>query len=284
MVGLRAYLERQLDGWRNDLAADWQAFFAGVEPDFSAVGPQFHYDPNLPMIPPRRIYPLEGTPAGAHVFRAFDGLHPDRVRVVVIGQDPYPNKARATGRAFEDGALIDWGGTVAVSLKSLMQSALALRLSEPVLNSGKNAWLGICQRIRAGDIELEGIGAWFDRLQSEEGVLFVNAGWTLTRFVSGASDEQKAHIAMWQPLMKRLLTGLTERDSPTLFLLLGNFARDLFAAAGVETKARATGTWGPRVRSVLHPHPNAPSYFAAGNPLANVNQELIEMGTSRIAW
>lgn len=284
MASLRAYLEGQLAGWRDDLVVPWQSFFEGVEPDFAAIGSQFTYDPNLPMIPPRRIFPLEGAPEGAHVFRAFEGLTPQQVQVVVIGQDPYPNKARATGRAFEDGALVDWGGAVAVSLKSIVQSTLAMRLDEPQLNASKAAWSEIRARVRSGELQLERIGIWFDRLQAQEGVLFVNAGWTLTRFVSGASDEQKAHIAMWAPLMQRLLRGLAERDRPTVFLLLGNFARDLFAAAGVEAVARARGTWEAKVQSVQHPHPNAPGYFAAGNPLAKVNQQLEEMGASGVRW
>lgn len=281
MGHLRGYLERQLDGWRNDLTPDWQIFFAEVDPDFSAVNFQLEHDPRLPMIPSRRIYPLEGAPANAHVFRAFDGLQPDKVRVVVIGQDPYPNKARATGRAFEDGALIDWKGAVALSLRSLMQSTLALRLSEPILNSGKRAWYEIHERVCKGDIELEAIGVWFDRLQLQEGVLFVNAGWTLTRF---APLEQKAHIAMWQPLMKHLLERLAERDSPTLFLLFGNFAQNLFAATEVELKARSSGVWQTRVGAVFHPHPNAPSYFNRGNPLQAVNKMLVELGSNEIVW
>ena len=48
---------------------------------------------------------LLGTDREAHVFRAFDELEPDRVKAVVIGQDPYPHVTRATGRAFEDKAV-----------------------------------------------------------------------------------------------------------------------------------------------------------------------------------
>lgn len=45
--------------------------------------------------------PLRAGNDGRHLFRAFNGINPDQVRVVVIGQDPYPERARATGRAFE---------------------------------------------------------------------------------------------------------------------------------------------------------------------------------------
>jgi uracil-DNA glycosylase len=286
MTALRSYLKTYLDGWRSDLDPDWHAFFDGVEPDFDAIQPELVFDPDYPVIPPLRSRPLSGAPAGAHIFRAFDGVSPDAVRVVLIGQDPYPRVSRATGRAFEDGALGDWQGQVAVSLQRLMQSAVSLRYGRPELARSAGDWAAVQAAAAAGEIALEPPGAWFDRLQAS-GVLFVNAGWTLTRFVSGGGDEQKCHIAMWRPLMRRLLQGLAERPGePTVFLLLGNFAKQLFEESGVEAGAEAGG-YADRVRAVRHPHPNAaePSgYLARGNPLERVNAALAGLGAPAVAW
>ncbi|ATY34632.1 hypothetical protein CVN68_14075 [Sphingomonas psychrotolerans] len=283
---LRSYLETYLGGWRDDLDPQWRALFAGVEPDFEAILPELVYDPEHPVIPPLRSKPLPGAPAGAHIFRAFDGVAPDAVRVVLIGQDPYPRVARATGRAFEDGALGDWQGEVAVSLQRLVQSAVSLRYSRPELARSPGDWAAVQAAAAAGEIALEPPGAWFDRLQAG-GVLFVNAGWTLTRFVSGGGEEQKCHIAMWRPLMRRLLHGLAERPGrPTVFLLLGNFARDLFRESGVEARG-AAGGYVDRIRTVTHPHPNrvGPSgYLARGNPLEGVNAALAGLGAPAVAW
>lgn len=41
----------------------------------------------------------EVLPAGSEIFRALD-LPPEQVRVVIVGQDPYPRKSHAMGRAF----------------------------------------------------------------------------------------------------------------------------------------------------------------------------------------
>ena len=49
-----------------------------------------------------------GAPKGAHIFHAFDGIRPDDVRVVVLGQDPYPSPDFSTGRDFEAGNVADW--------------------------------------------------------------------------------------------------------------------------------------------------------------------------------
>jgi uracil DNA glycosylase len=43
----------------------------------------------------KRIYPSE-----TDVFRAFDDCPFEKVRVVILGQDPYANEAQAIGRAF----------------------------------------------------------------------------------------------------------------------------------------------------------------------------------------
>jgi uracil-DNA glycosylase len=285
---LRAQLTAYLEGWQFDLNAEWRAFFGSVKPDLSAVDPALQSYPDLPVIPGRKGEPLPGGPPGAHVFRAFDDITPGRVSVVVIGQDPYPRISRATGRAFEDGALTTWSGEVAVSLQRLMQSALADRLSRPEVARTPAGWQTIRQELNSGTITLEPLGQYFDRLQKTHGVLFVNAGWTLTRFASGGSPEQKGHIAMWQPLMMRLLNGLAERSNGRIvFMLLGGFAQRLFRVSGVEQKARDRGVWERSVAAVAHPHPNTlgPSgYLARGNPLAAVNSALAAMSGAKVRW
>lgn len=282
---LRHHMQRALGNWRDDLSPEWRTFFGEAEPDFDAVPAALTYDDDGPVIPPRKGAALDGAPVGAHIFRAFDGLAPRDVRVLVVGQDPYPNRARATGRAFEDGALTSWSGSVAVSLKHLMQSALALRLNRPELAANDAAWAVVRQDVQAGRLSLEGIADHFDRLQLGNGVQFVNAGWTLTRFRSGGGPEQVAHIAMWRPVMTRLLRGLAERpDAACVYLLLGKFAQDLFDASGVEVAARRDGAWGVRVVRVDHPHPNAPRYFQHPNPLARVNAALEAMTARPVDW
>ena len=285
MTLLRHELETRLAGWQQDLSPGWRTFFGDTAPDFAAFGEQFTFPSEFPMIPPRKGTALPGSPAGAHIFRAFDGIEPDAVRVIVIGQDPYPNIARATGRAFEDGALVDWASSVAPSLKSLAQSALALRLNQPDLAENMAAWSKVRSRITDGSLSLETVKVWFDRLQQANGVLFVNAGWTLTRFSQPTSLEQKAHVAMWKPLMNRLMHGLTARNNrATAFLLLGGFAKDLFDKSGVESAARAAGRWDTAARRVDHPHPNAVSYFAKPNPLQRINAALAAMGAPQVDW
>lgn len=288
MGSLRDELRQYLESWRSDLSPAWQEFFEGVEPDLAAVDGSLASDAALPVIPGRRRSPLPGAPAGAHVFRAFDGLDPGAASVVIVGQDPYPRISRATGRAFEDGALRGWDGQVAVSLQRLMQSAIADRYGRPDLAREPGDWTRVQELLARGEIRLEPPGNYFDRLQQAHGVLFVNAGWTLTRFTPRGSPEQAAHIAMWRPLMVRLLNGLAERGaSRIVFVLLGAFAQRLFDKSRVEERARDRGAWVRSVASVRHPHPNTSGptgYLARGNPLARVNEALCAMGADRVRW
>lgn len=39
-------------------------------------------------------------PSQGDIFNAFDGLRPQDVKVLIIGQDPYPDEAKAHGLAF----------------------------------------------------------------------------------------------------------------------------------------------------------------------------------------
>ena len=46
-------------------------------------------------------------PKQDEIFNAFDGLKPQDVKVLIIGQDPYPDEAKAHGLAFSyrDGSI-----------------------------------------------------------------------------------------------------------------------------------------------------------------------------------
>jgi uracil-DNA glycosylase len=44
--------------------------------------------------------PQQIFPKGAHIFRAFDACPFNQVKVVILGQDPYPTKGHAHGLCF----------------------------------------------------------------------------------------------------------------------------------------------------------------------------------------
>ncbi len=274
-------------GWRDDLSADWRAMLGNAEPNPLAVAAPLTFDDATPIYPARRPSPLPGARADAHVFRAFDGLPPARVRCVLIGQDPYPALSRATGRSFEQGDLTTWArpaGEVAASLRNLVRMLVAARADNHAFATG--SWQVVMARAASAEVALEAPVALFDRLQKNEGVLFLNAGLTITRYKSGGAPEQtQGHLPFWRPVVGSVLRALATRSNGQLALLcLGSFAQQLVVREGVQAAATTAGAWGARVRSLALPHPVAPAFMNGTNPFLAVNEQLQQMGAPPISW
>lgn len=270
---LRAHMVASLAGWPAGAPAAWQATFEDTALNFRSRSLGAIHDGAA-----RPAYPrLLAGDDGRHLFRAFRGIAPDRVRVVVIGQDPYPDRVRATGRAFEDGAAHVVG--MAESLKRLLQSAFTAMDLEPQADQNPAGWTLIQARVEAHLPDQAAMERYFDGLAGQ-GVLFLNAAWTFTEVEPHpASAErrrrlaraQRAHRALWRPVMLRLIEALRASDPPPVFLLLGAHAQGLLNE-------------GDPVRH-SHPTPRNPAlYFNGENPLRRVNQALAALGRDEILW
>lgn len=292
---LRQAMEELLDGWRTDLDAAWAAALLDVSPDFDGMNQQLdHADTDL-IFPGRKGKPVPGAPPRAHIFRALDGTTPDTVKAVVIGQDPYPNVAWATGRAFEQGGLTDWTvdpRQISESLERIVPVVAAARTGDDDygdLVNHRDAWKRVADDVRAGTLNLQAPHQIFDHWQ-REGVLFLNSGLTLSRFEP--LHQKEGHIPLWAPVVKRILTRLVDRPRGHLvFICWGGVARDFLEDTGIEKAARKAGTWGVRVAAVHHPHPaaedritRAPLFFRRPNPFLEANEALTKMGAEAIRW
>lgn len=199
MVALQEHMQERYADWRADLPqqSGWPAFFNDCEePIFYLIPEALEIAEDAPAWPSRRDVALPGAPTGAHICRAFEGLEPDDVCVVVLGQDPYPAVESATSQAFEDGTPDAAGKAVRPALRTLGQSALDLY--------GAVCPQGFCHGL-AGRAET--IRARFDAL-AQQGVLCLNASWTY-------SDDahQSAHRGLWRPATAFALRRLAERGA-----------------------------------------------------------------------
>jgi uracil-DNA glycosylase len=294
MPSLRHALGIYLEDWRADLPAHWRPWFHGIEPDLSAVAPHLTLDPGEVIIPGRKGQPDPRAPAGSHLFRALDDCRPEDVRAVLLGQDPYPDVARATGRSFEQGDLARWDGKVAKSLRRVVQTLGQHRLPNGGYVAHDHAWPGIRQGILAGQPHIEVPQALFDRW-SAAGVLCLNLGLTLSRFdkkTTPAADRvQPAHMAMWQPVVTHLLTRLVQRPGKSLVVLLwGRPAQQAFAAMQLDPVAQAANS---TLLQVLRPHPaadgppgnaGAAPFLVAPGPFTEANAKLHQHNLAPIAW
>ncbi len=281
MVALRTRMGERYAAWRDDLlpGSGWPDFFDGCPPlDFGSIPEHLQIGENAPVWPGRRNMPNDGAPDGAHICRAFEGLEPDNVRVVVLGQDPYPDIAQATGRAFEDGK---WKGgrteEMAKSLKPLMLAALATRDDQAVLFR-KGAWPEVRRQIRDEELVFPILDEYFNELAGQR-VLFVNAAWTHT-----TPGDVGVHLKVWKPVLHYLLRKLArDAQEPLAFLLLGNKAQQRFSASEAETEAQNAETWGDLVTRMDLPHPRDAA-FLIQNPWSCVNDALQVRNVAPVAW
>ena len=293
---LKLAMQRMLDGWQEDLPEAWQEALAGVQPDFDAMDPDLELEPWEPIFPARRGQGSPGAPSGAHIFRGLEGTRPDRIKAVVIGQDPYPNIARATGRAFEPGDQQGWPEDlrrVASSMRRIAQAAAHAISGDDSYIRGDDEWPRVARDIASGTLDIPGSASrLFDRWQ-RRGVLWLNVGLTLTRYRRGGHPHQlRGHIPLWKPVVGAILTHLAARTSGhVIFLLWGRSAQRAFAELGVEQAARSAGVWTHRVRAVRHGHPSARApasgvipLFRPPNPFLESNSLLRDMGGHAITW
>jgi uracil-DNA glycosylase len=285
-IELRAALQALFTGWKGDLSPTWRAFFgdADVDPLLVPSGLPL-VAPDDVIFPGRKGAPPTGARVDAHVARAFDQITPAKVRVVVIGQDPYTRVNRATGRSFEQADVREKMDGVSPSLKRILQAVALVRTGDRKFADGTGGWKRVLAARSAGTLDLPPPLALWDRWQ-KAGVVFVNAAATFNKY---KTSYQRAHLAFWTPVVGRLVGGLAGRSGPgTVFVAWGDFAQDLLAAARVEEIARAAGRWKTRVRIVAGAHPNKPGagppFLAGRNPFGEINAALTKIGEAPISW
>jgi uracil-DNA glycosylase len=106
------------------------------------------------------------------MLRAFGACDPDDVRVILLGQEPYPNKVWATGRAFEQGNLCDWPenrAPIADSLKRIAQVLASARTGRRAYVTGNEGWKDLVRDRYAGRLNLEFPRALYHRLERSGG-------------------------------------------------------------------------------------------------------------------
>jgi uracil-DNA glycosylase len=273
-----------LAGWQDDLPTAWRPVLGGTALGFAGIDPALMLEPWEPVFPVRRGRIFPGAPKGAHMFRAFDGIAPERVRCVVLGQDPYPDPNFSTGRAFEAGNVARWielEKMFSVSVRTFMQQIVAARTGDPTYAATTAGWRRILAELDAGTLDLEPAGAIADRWVAS-GALLLNSALTLSRFrVEGDPHQLRGHLPLWRPLMVAVLRHLAGRGTPVVFIGFGGQAADALAAAGIAEGDDP----GRRLACMLRDHPaRGDAVLALPNPFAAVNRSLAAMGTDPISW
>jgi uracil DNA glycosylase len=267
---LQDHMRIELAGWAGAIPNAWRGLFDGVSPNFDASSLMQTQDEEFrPSYPP-----LREREGGPWLFRPFRNILPAQVRVVALGQDPYPERARATGRAFEDSAAHRLG--IAPSLRRLLQSALTAMNQNLRADQDIHGWNIIQGQVGARLSDQAAMTHYFDGLAAQ-GVLLMNAAWTFTEIAPPLDPRerarrlgrvQRAHRALWRPVTRRVIRQLAEQDQPPVFLLFGREAQACFNFATQHLQAIPTNIF------CDHPTARRGTYFDVENPLRQVNQAL----------
>lgn len=190
--------------------------------------------------------PREVLPATDRIFAALAGMPPDKVRAVILGQDPYPTPGHATGLAFS------------VPRDTRLPRSLANIFAEMEADLGA--------RPASGDLS-----GWAD-----QGVLLLNTVLTVPAGVA------RGHARLgWQRLAAQVLSELSAR--PTAFVLWGRDAQ-AFRPSIAPAQTRPPDTAHLIVESA-HPSPlSAQRGFFGSRPFSRINAWLAARGEPPIAW
>ena len=130
-------------------------------------------------------------PPGRQIFRAFDLTPMDKVKVVILGQDPYHGPGQAHGLSFS----VPVGVPAPPSLKNIFKE----------IESDLGVSMSGCPNLEK----------W-----AEQGVLLLNAVLTVR------SGEAASHSRIgWQEFTDAVIKCLSDRCEGVVFMLWGNFAR-----------------------------------------------------------
>ena len=130
-------------------------------------------------------------PAGSNIFAAFDRTPFDKVKVVILGQDPYHEPGQAHGLCFS----VPNGIPVPPSLVNIIKEI--------------NSDLGVNIPTNRGNLE-----GWAD-----QGVLLLNATLTVRAHQAGSHQRQG-----WETFTDAAISALSQQRSGIVFLLWGSFA------------------------------------------------------------
>lgn len=186
------------------------------------------------------VYPPEPL-----VFHAFAKTPWEKVRVVIVGQDPYHGPGQAHGLSFS----VPSGVRLPPSLQNIFKE----------LNSD----LGVPSPTHGC------LSSWAD-----QGVLLLNASLTVRK------GEPQSHAGKgWERFTDAVVVKIAERKDPVVFVLWGKFAQEkcLKLLPGVADHHL--------VLKAAHPSPySASNGFFGCRHFSKINEALIRFGKQPIDW
>ena len=185
-------------------------------------------------------------PAPKNIFRAFELCPFDKVKVVILGQDPYHGPRQANGLCFS----VSEGVSLPPSLQNIFKE-LSVDCSLPFEALAK----------KGGSLE-----HW-----AKQGVLLLNATLTVQAHKAG-SHQGKG----WEEFTDAVIRNLSEEREHLVFILWGNYAKA--KGAHIDRSKHL-------VIESAHPSPfSAGNGFFGSKPFSKTNEYLLAHNKKPIDW
>lgn len=176
------------------------------------------------------------------IFKAFELTPFDKTKVIIIGQDPYYNEGQAMGLCFS----VPSDVKIPKSLINIYKE-MSLEYKEEVIQDGDLSYL------------------------ANQGVLLLNASLTVEKG-KPMSHKNKGY----EILLSHILSALDEDNNPKVFMLWGNYAKNL--KNQIKNPLHL-------VLESAHPSPlSAHQGFFHNNHFKMANKYLKEHGREEIYW
>ena len=166
------------------------------------------------------------TPEKSKVLRFLE-TNLEEIKVVILGQDPYPQKGVATGRAFEVNGLGNWydmdkEGKVIInkSLENILKGIFATEGENEITRKK-------IKKTTENDSQILPPNKWFEAME-KKGVLFLNTAFTCK------INESDSHKNFWSEFTKNLIAHISKNEK-IYWLLWGSNAKEykLYSLDGI---------------------------------------------------
>lgn len=128
------------------------------------------------------------------IFKAFKKCPYNNLKVIILGQDPYPQQGIATGIAFANNCSTDTD--ISPSLQIIKESVINYEVPHNLITFANN------------------LEEW-----ENQGILMLNTALTCK------VNNPRSHILLWRPFIIALIKNICEYNTGIVFLLLGSSAK-----------------------------------------------------------
>ncbi|PKQ62566.1 hypothetical protein BZG02_12675 [Labilibaculum filiforme] len=180
--------------------------------------------------------PLEISTPAPNLSLRFLEMNLDKIPIVILGQDPYPQSGVATGRAFEVNGLNSWHDKFRnVSLKNILRCIYKATTNETLKYSEILSRLNEGDRlVMEDDFTILPPNQLFKYWSEHENVLLLNTAFTCE------IGKPNSHAKLWAPFTQKLLHYIANANSEIIWFLWGNNAHQIVKKITITNKIETT--------------------------------------------